>query len=103
MDATANTETPGKFDVSGFPTLKFFVNGVAQDYTGGRTESEIVNWVNKKAGPAAKTIANAEAAEEFKNSAEVVVIGVFPSETSYQAKVCACNSQLVMFPTGTHL
>jgi len=86
MDATANTETPGKFDVSGFPTLKFFVNGVAQDYTGGRTESEIVNWVNKKAGPAAKTIANAEAAEEFKNSAEVVVIGVFPSETSYQAK-----------------
>jgi hypothetical protein len=30
--------------------LKFFVNGEAKEYTGGRVEKDIVNWVLKMSG-----------------------------------------------------
>lgn len=88
MDATVNTVTPGQFDVEGFPTLKFFRNGQATDYNGGRTESEIINWIRKKSGPAAKTITTVAEAESFKESAEVTVIGFFKNTDSADAKVC---------------
>jgi protein disulfide-isomerase A1 len=87
MDATVNSETPSKFDVEGFPTLKFFRNGQASDYGGGRTESEIVNWIRKKSGPAAKTVSTVSEADGFKNSADVTVIGLFSSAESNEAKV----------------
>jgi len=87
MDATVNEVTPSQFGVEGFPTLKFFRGGKATDYTGGRTESEIVSWVKKKSGPAAKTITSVEEADTFEESAEVAVLGLFASETSDDAKV----------------
>lgn len=43
-------------DVSGFPTLKWFVNGKAQDYGGGRTADTIVSWVSKRMGPPTKAL-----------------------------------------------
>jgi protein disulfide-isomerase A1 len=88
MDATAHSEAPSRFDVEGFPTLKFFRSGKATDYTGGRTESEIVNWVRKKAGPAAKTLSAVADVESFKDASEVAVLGVFSSADSADAKVC---------------
>ena len=30
-----------------FPTTKWFVDGEDADYTGGRTEAEIVSWIGK--------------------------------------------------------
>jgi len=32
--------------------LKFFVNGEASEYNGGRTESTIISWLKKKTSPA---------------------------------------------------
>jgi len=87
MDATANDRIPSQFGVEGFPTLKFFRSGKASDYTGGRTESEIVNWVKKKSGPPAKAITTAEDVATFKQSGEVAVIGVFADPASSEAKV----------------
>jgi len=87
MDATANEVTPSQYDVEGFPTLKFFRGGKATDYTGGRTEADIVNWVKKKSGPAAKTLATAGDVDTFKDSAEVAVVGVFAAADSDDAKV----------------
>jgi protein disulfide-isomerase A1 len=52
VDATVNTELAGRFGIKGFPTLFFFKNGNKVDYTGGRTQKEIVDWVLKKTKPA---------------------------------------------------
>lgn len=47
-----------RFDVKGFPTLKFFPKGGStkspQDYNGGRTADAIVQFVNEKAGSRAR-------------------------------------------------
>ena len=45
--------------------------------SGGRDATSIVNWVKKKSGPPAKTLKSADDLEKFKESAEVVVLGLF--------------------------
>ena len=74
------------FFSSSYPTLKFFRNAKPSEFTGGRTESDIVNWVRKKSGPPAKTLSTAAEATEFADSSDVTVIGVFKSETGTEAK-----------------
>jgi protein disulfide-isomerase A1 len=56
VDVTENKELGERFEIKGFPTLKWFVNGVPSEYTGGRTAAEIVNWFNKKDGPASTEV-----------------------------------------------
>jgi protein disulfide-isomerase-like protein len=46
VDATQEEILAGYFQVTGFPTLKFFQNGASPiDYSGGRSSGEIINWV----------------------------------------------------------
>ena len=86
VDATANRDLGSRFGVQGFPTLKFFRNGKASDYGGGRTKDTIVSWVNKKSGPAARTLTSTDEAEAIIESQDVVVIGFFEDPTSAEAK-----------------
>jgi len=52
VDADAHKELGSRFDVHGFPTLKFFPKGETTPvaYEGGRTAGDIINYVNGKAG-----------------------------------------------------
>lgn len=52
VDADAHKTLGEKFEVKGFPTIKWFTKGstVVEDYDGGRTASDVVEWVNKKIG-----------------------------------------------------
>merc|ERR1712117_104285 len=59
VDATEESTVAEKFEVRGYPTLKFFKNGKALEYGGGRTADTIVNWVEKKTGPRAKAFLSA--------------------------------------------
>ena len=85
MDATEHKELGTKFGVKGYPTLKFFKNGVAQEYTGGRTADTIVQWLDKKSGPAAKALANRDEANAFVLANKVVVIGFFKDPVAKEA------------------
>ena len=49
LDATAHTKAASEYSVQGYPTIKFFPAGpklpsAVQDYTGGRTSEDIVQW-----------------------------------------------------------
>jgi len=86
VDATEHKEVGGRFGIQGFPTLKFFRNGKPQDYTGGRTSDEIVNWIKKKSGPPAITLESEEDLLKAQEANDVVVVGVFDSTDDAMAK-----------------
>lgn len=73
VDATENGELAKKFGVSGYPTLKWFVNGEPSDFNGGRTTDEIVSWINKKSGPPSSEV-DAEALEKKIAAGKVTVV-----------------------------
>jgi len=85
VDATENKELGSKFGVKGYPTLKFFKDGEAQEYTGGRTADTIITWVEKKSGPSAKVLETREAANTFIKENKVVVLGLFKDLESKEA------------------
>eukprot|EP00607_Mallomonas_marina_P011246 CAMPEP_0182416142 /NCGR_PEP_ID=MMETSP1167-20130531/290_1 /TAXON_ID=2988 /ORGANISM="Mallomonas Sp, Strain CCMP3275" /LENGTH=478 /DNA_ID=CAMNT_0024588623 /DNA_START=87 /DNA_END=1523 /DNA_ORIENTATION=+ len=86
VDATVATKTAAKFEVRGFPTIKFFKNGSPSEYGGGRTTVDIVSWLDKKTGPPAKTLESVSDLTKFQESNEVFALGVFFSTESEAAK-----------------
>eukprot|EP01025_Chloroclados_australasicus_P015618 TRINITY_DN17526_c2_g1_i1.p2 TRINITY_DN17526_c2_g1~~TRINITY_DN17526_c2_g1_i1.p2 ORF type:complete len:526 (-),score=129.89 TRINITY_DN17526_c2_g1_i1:446-2023(-) len=93
VDATAETKLAEKYEVRGYPTLKWFVDGEALEYGGGRDEETIVRWIKKKTGPAAATVDSAEDVKKVEEDNEVVVVGYFKSfkGDSYDAFIAAAR------------
>jgi len=87
VDATEEQELAEEHKVRGYPTLKFFRNGSPIDYSGGRTAADIINWIKKKTGPAAKMLDTSDATKSFQESAEVAVVGFYSDHDSANAKV----------------
>merc|ERR1719394_853985 len=86
VDATEEAKVAEKFEVRGYPTLKFFRNGKDTEYNGGRTAETIVTWLEKKTGPPAKTLASVEEAKAFIEESEIAVVGLFSDLESADAK-----------------
>ena len=76
VDATENEKLAEEFGIKSFPTLKWLTDfgKTRAEYEGGRTESEIVNWINKRTGPASKQLANVEELEEAKKKNKLTVV-----------------------------
>jgi len=86
VDATEESKLAEKFDVRGYPTLKFFKNGKDLEYNGGRTADTIVTWLEKKTGPPAKTLEEVEGAKAFIADNEIAIVGFFKDIESADAK-----------------
>lgn len=86
LDATEEGKVAEKFEVRGYPTLKFFKNGKDMEYNGGRTAETIISWLEKKTGPPAKALETVEAAKAFIEDNKIAVIGFFKDATSAAAK-----------------
>merc|ERR1712212_1359519 len=86
VDATEQGKLAEKFEVRGYPTLKFFRNGKPMEYSGGRTADTIVSWLEKKTGPPALALADVEAAKKFVADNKVAVVGFFKDQTTEAAK-----------------
>ena len=52
VDADAEKELAGRFEVRGFPTLKWFPAGTTEpeEYSGGREAADFVEFINSKTG-----------------------------------------------------
>lgn len=93
IDADAEKRIPGKFGVSGFPTIKLFRFGeFAEDFEGDRSVEGIVNFVSKKAEMAINK--EVESIEELKKltspklcSNPVAVVGFFSDKQSVDYKI----------------
>ena len=59
------------------PLVSFYEFGILLCYLGGRQSADIVNWLKKKTGPPAQTLADVDAAKTFIEKEEVVVVGFF--------------------------
>lgn len=74
MDATTELKSAERFSVQAFPTLIFFKKGVPKEYTGGRKKREIITWLRKKTGAAARKKKTKKDLDKFINSAEVSLV-----------------------------
>jgi protein disulfide-isomerase A1 len=77
VDATVEQDLAQKYDVKGYPTLKFFSDGTTLEYTGGRAQDDIISWLKKKTGPAADELNTVDDLNKLKEASDVVVIGAF--------------------------
>ena len=86
VDATEAKQLAERFAIKGFPTLKMFKNGVASEYQGGRSAADIVSYVKKASGPAAKTLNSAADFATMEEENDVFAIGYFADVSSANAK-----------------
>merc|ERR1712209_281509 len=104
VDATEESKLAEKFEVRGYPTLKFFRNGKATEYNGGRTADTIISWVEKKTGPPAVTLDSVDAAKKFVEDNEIAVVGFFADlegEAAKAYKDVAANNDDYKFGIAT--
>jgi len=87
VDATEETSLGEKFEVRGYPTLKFFRNGKPSEYKGGRTSEEIVSWLKKRTGPAAVAVDSVDTIKTKTEKEEVFIVGFFKVATFFFVKL----------------
>lgn len=94
VDATEETVLAQKYEIQGFPTVFFFVEGVHRDYPGPRSKDGIVNWVKKKTGPGIYNLTAVGEAEQILTAESIVVLGFLDSLVGLQADELAAASRL---------
>lgn len=94
IDATENIETALKYNIEGYPTLKFFTNSKPSEYTGNKNEQGIYNWLLKKMGPSTKELDSKNSLEVFMstNDVSIVLFSTDPDLTKTYEKI-AKNSE----------
>ncbi|KAM6351477.1 protein disulfide-isomerase A2 [Alca torda] len=90
VDATAQTALASEFGITSYPTLKLFRDGNRTHplaYTGRMDAKGIVRWMERRAGPSATLLQDADTAAAFVGSQDVVVVGFFKDLESEAAQV----------------
>lgn len=96
VDATVHQSIAQKYQVQGYPTIKFFPGGKkhrdsAQDYDGGRTASDIVAWANEKyvtsiPAPEVYELTSEEVAKKACENQPICVVAILPNIYDCQSK-----------------
>jgi protein disulfide-isomerase A1 len=82
IDTIVNEDIGKEFDIQGFPTLKWFVNGKAQENEmNERTADGIVKWCKKKSGNPAPVLDDKEKLSGIVDNSRFVAVGFFKGET----------------------
>ena len=101
LDATVHTITAGKYGIKGFPTIKIFgsgkKDGSAEDYEGGRTRADIVNFALEKVAenappPEIIELTNEETFKTTCEGSQLCVVSVLPHILDCQSK---CRNEYI--------
>jgi len=77
VDATEQKELATEFDVTGYPTLKYFHEGKAQDYGGGREKADFVSFLKGRELPVLGLIKDEEYDAKMKEPTSTnTVLGI---------------------------
>jgi len=84
VDATVEKDLATKYEIRGFPTLKFFTGYLESpsEYSGGRTESTILSWITKRESPALTVVDNSNSYKEHLDRDQIILVGFFPKDAS---------------------
>lgn len=91
VDASTYSGLGTRYDVQGFPTIKWFPKGSAEpvEYDGGRTADTIVEWLNGKVGTSKKVKAVPSAVTTLtKDNFESMVLGKKAAFVEFYAPWC---------------
>ncbi|PAA59556.1 hypothetical protein BOX15_Mlig027588g1 [Macrostomum lignano] len=80
VDASVEKKFAEKYDVKGYPTLKFFKGDLVIDYNGGKTGESVVSWIETKMKQATTAITTIKEAEEFTTADSVTLLGLFSKD-----------------------
>ncbi|KAM4631707.1 protein disulfide-isomerase A2 [Discoglossus pictus] len=90
VDATEAKDLSTEFDVSGYPTIKFFKDGNRTghiDFGGRRDADGFVKWMLRRLGPPAEILDSDSSAEKFVSTHEYSVIGFFKDPSNDDVKI----------------
>lgn len=100
LDATVNRVKASQYDIKGYPTIKYFPPGKksfdsVQQYDGGRTNSDIVNWALEKLAenipaPEVTQIINLQSLKNACEDKPLCVVSVLPHILDCQSE---CRNQ----------
>lgn len=85
LDATANPLTVEHYNITGYPTVKLFLDGQCFHYSGGRMSESLVNWVLKRVRPSMRWLAHLAEAQEFTEGRDLAFL-LFAAEDSAAAR-----------------
>jgi len=77
VDAVASADIATKYNVRGYPTLKYFIGGDLEnpiDYTGGRTKDKILSWVKTQELPAVSMLESQEDVDALLEKGQIVLV-----------------------------
>ena len=60
VDCTSETTVASRHGIRGYPTIKFFRDGVARPYTGGRGLADIMGYAKRMSEPAVRVVSGGE-------------------------------------------
>ncbi|RDX86517.1 Protein disulfide isomerase-like 1-4, partial [Mucuna pruriens] len=93
VDATEENELGQQYDVQGFPTIYFFLDGIHKPYNGPRTKDAIVTWIRKKTGPGVYNITTLDDAQRILANETKLVLGFLNSLVGPESEEFAAASR----------
>ncbi|VDM17356.1 unnamed protein product [Hydatigera taeniaeformis] len=91
IDATVHTTLAGRYEIRGFPTIKYFKSGHIEEYNGMRSSESIVEFGLQKAElnrppPKVNEITSNEVLHEACDDKQLCIIGFLPQLLDCQSK-----------------
>ncbi|KAI2649340.1 Protein disulfide-isomerase TMX3 [Labeo rohita] len=96
MDATAYSGMASEFGVRGYPTIKLLKGEMAYNYKGPRTKDDIIEFANRVAGPAVRSLPSRQMFEHVLKRHNVLFLYV-GGESPLKEKYIEVASELIVY------
>ncbi|XP_067234089.1 protein disulfide-isomerase TMX3 [Chanodichthys erythropterus] len=96
MDATAYSGMASEFGVRGYPTIKLLKGELAYNYKGPRTKDDIIEFANRVAGPAVRSLPSRQMFEHVLKRHSVLFLYV-GGESPLKEKYIEVASELIVY------